>query len=635
MRASILKLYYHLTLKWFANKTNFLWILIAGFAIGISASIQYLPQLTQTHSANEWLRDRFIQFRADPSVEERIILIDIDENSIEKIGPWPWKRSQIAELIEKLISTHQAQGVALDIFFPKEADAQGDERLAALGQFAPVVFAQVFDFQLDRPSSWEFGELSGDILPSQFPSKHSPFYHSYATGYIANHAKFKNAQFAGNIGFVPDIDGTLRFIPSSVFYKDKIYLPLARALFDCCATKTKPVTSYGQLEISNQKGQARVNFSKELAAYKVISASDILQDNLHENWLKNKLFIIGSSSLSLADRVATPLHSSTSGFLIHAQVLTDILNAQVSQPKSQLPGRVIALFYTIFVVGFGFFIIRKYSAFFSTFMLALASLIWIALAFWLAEYDLWFSLSGPLFVNFFLLAVAIPFAWHTSQNKSKHLLETLNLYVAPSVVKELMRSDLKDPLAPRKLNVTTLIADMARYTSHIEKLPIEDAALLTKDFLECLTEPVLEKGGTLDKYTGDGLVAFWGAPLPITNHADQAIDAAIAMIANVKLFNLNRLALQLPEINIRIGIETGIAIAGDFGSTYRSIYTAIGDSVNTASRLEDACREYPFSVIVGQGTVNASIKHRFIFIEEKILKGKEYPTLLYTVELPE
>ncbi|MFA7271088.1 MAG: adenylate/guanylate cyclase domain-containing protein, partial [Sterolibacterium sp.] len=197
---------------------------------------------------------------------------------------------------------------------------------------------------------------------------------------------------------------------------------------------------------------------------------------------------------------------------------------------------------------------------------------------------------------------------------------------------ELLRSDLKDPLAPQRRSVTTLIADMEGYTTQVESLPMEEAAQLTRDFLDCLTRPVLEQRGTLDKYTGDGLVAFWGAPLPIADHADLALDAAQRIVEEVRLFSLSRQRRGLPALRVRIGIESGIAMAGDFGTSFRSIYTAVGDSVNVASRLEGLARNQPYAIVIGAGTVGMSRRHRFKLIGDMVLRGKEKPTTLYTLE---
>ena len=143
---------------------------------------------------------------------------------------------------------------------------------------------------------------------------------------------------------------------------------------------------------------------------------------------------------------------------------------------------------------------------------------------------------------------------------------------------------------------------------------------------------MLDKHGTLDKYTGDGLVAFWGAPLPNADHADLALDAAEEILREVARFSRQRVLAGHAPLRVRIGIESGLAMAGDYGTAFRSIYTAVGDSVNTASRLEQAARDFPHDVIIGEGTVQRSQRHRFALLGERLLRGKEKPIKLYTLE---
>jgi adenylate cyclase len=174
---------------------------------------------------------------------------------------------------------------------------------------------------------------------------------------------------------------------------------------------------------------------------------------------------------------------------------------------------------------------------------------------------------------------------------------------------------------------------MEGYTTQVEALPVEEAALLTRQFLDCLTGPVIARGGTLDKYTGDGLVAFWGAPLPLAQHADLALDAAHEIVQQVKRLSEQRERAGFPRLRVRIGIESGAAMAGDFGTSFRSIYTAVGDSVNTASRLEQAARDFSHDVIVGAGTVERARRHRFVPLGEHRLRGKGKLATLYALDL--
>jgi adenylate cyclase len=586
---------------------------IALAAVLLTAWSQWLGAPTAVRSADEWLRDRYIALHAVATPESRILVVDIDEGSLAKY-PWPWPRTRLADLIETLLAGG-ARGVALDILQEKPADADGDARMAMLAQHGPVVLAQLFDFA-QQPRPLEGGQLVGGIDAGAAPGVP-------AHGYLANHAGLARAAHTGNIGVVPDADGTLRWVPMYATFDGKNYPTLARALFDCCA---------GGPPLALGPGPLRVPYRRDWSAYSAASAADVLDQNLMPGEVAGKLVLIGSSALSIGDRLATPLGASTAGLLVHAAVLDTLLERQAGRAPAPWPGRWLALLFCGATVMLVSYTLARRSAAVNVLLLAACSAVWLALAYAIAPHDDRFSPAGPLLSNLFLLAVAVPFHWQLAQRKSRQLLGTLRQYVAREVVDELLRSDLKDPLTPKQLQVTTLIADLEGYTTHVEALPVEEAAKLTTDFLDCLTRPVLEKHGTLDKYTGDGLVAFWGAPLPIADHADLALDAAQAILHEVRRMSAQRVASGKAPLRVRIGIESGLAMAGDYGSSFRSIYTAVGDSVNTASRLEQAARDFPYDVIIGAGTVQRATRHRFLSLGLQRLRGKEKTVELYTLE---
>jgi adenylate cyclase len=562
--------------------------------------------------ADEWLRDRAIQLHASAVPESRILVVDIDESSLAA-QPWPWPRARLAELIETLLA-HGARGVALDILQEKPADADGDARIAMLARHGPLVLAQLFDFAR-QPAPLHGGRLIGG-LPGAAPGV--PAY-----GYLANHAGLGQSAYAGNIGVAPDADGTLRRVPMYASYGGRHYPTLARALFDCCA---------GGAALDMPGGPMRVPYRRAWSSYSGIRAADVLAQNFIPDQVAGKLVLIGSSALSIGDRLATPLGPSTAGLLVHAAVLDTLLEHQAGHAPAPWPGKWMALLFCLSVVLLISYTLPRLSAAANVAILAASSLLWLMLAYCIVLHDDAFSTAGPLLSNLFLLAVAVPFHWQLSQHKSRQLLSTLRQYVAKEVVDELLRSDLQDPLSPKQRQVTTLIADMEGYTSQVELLAVEEAAKLTTDFLDCLTRPVLDKHGTLDKYTGDGLVAFWGAPLPIADHADLALDAAQLILGEVAQLSARRVADGKQPLRVRIGIESGLAMAGDYGTAFRSIYTAVGDSVNTASRLEQAARDYPYDVIIGEGTVQRATRHRFLHLGEQRLRGKEKPVQLYTLQ---
>jgi adenylate cyclase len=601
----------------FLHRANLVRIAIALLAVLLSAAAQWWVPRTNSVFADEWMRDRFLQLGHSSAEERRILVVDIDEDSQRQLGPAPWPRARIADLVENLLTHYGAKGVALDIVMPEAgADRAGDQRLALLAEHGPVVIPVAFDFQSAQLHQVRDGRLAGG-LPAD-PTRQAVA----AKGYIGMYEALTRARHVGNIGFVPDPDGVLRRIPAWAGYGGKDYPALAMALLACCSGQPVPVVADGAF--------IRIDFKRDWSAFTVVSAADILNQSIDPASASGRHVVIGSSALGLGDLVATPLAAQRPGLGVHAEVLSNLLDRQAGLQPTPLPGAWIAVLYSAVVALGMLFLLPRVPAMASAAALALAAAGWVAVAWWLTPHDPAYVSTSPFISCLFMLAVAVPFQWQLTQQRSRHLLDTLRQYVAREVVDELLRRDLLNPLLPARCEVTTLIADMEGYTHQVESLPVEEATRLTRDFLDCLTGPVLAHHGTLDKYTGDGLVAFWGAPLPEPRHADLALDAARDIMARVERMSRQRVAAGYLPLRVRIGIESGPAMAGDFGTSFRSIYTAVGDSVNTASRLEQAARDFPYDVIIGKGTVDLAKRHRFMMLGERRLRGKENPTTLFT-----
>ncbi len=590
---------------------------IAAMAIALALAAQWLSSTEHPLPADEWLRDRLIALHTSDAPDPRVLVVDIDEASLAALGPWPWPRARLADLAETLLTHYSARGVALDILLPEASSGNGDQRLALLAQHSPLVLAQAFDYSTTRPLPLRDGQLAA---PYRGPAVDA----IPATGYIANHRGLSVARHVGNIGFIPDADGALRRLPLYTSFEGDYYPALALALLQCCSGKPLPAI--------DAQPWLRIDYQRDWSAYTVVSAMDILDQRIAPQGASGRLVLVGSSSLGTADRVTTPLAANRPGLGVQAAFLSTLLDIQDGTRPARWPGRWLAVAYALLTVIVLSLALPRLAAIASVSLLAICSLLWLPLAYLISIHDADFSTTAPLLTNLFLLSVAVPYQWQLTQRRSRHLLDTLRQYVAPAVVAELLRSDLADPLQPRQLDITTLIADMEGYTTQVESLPVEDAATLTREFLDCLTGPVIGHLGTLDKYTGDGLVAFWGAPLAQEEHADLAMDAACAIVRRVQQLSQQRVAAGHPPLRVRIGVESGPAMAGDFGTSFRSIYTAVGDSVNTAARLEQAARDFPHDIIVGAGTVARARRHQFILLGERRLRGKEHPTTLFTTD---
>lgn len=572
---------------------------------------------------DEGLRDYFVRWSADTSTENRLVVIDIGEAALQEAGPWPWPRSRIADLVEILLGTYQARAVGLDIVFSEPADADGDARLAALAAHAPLALAQIFDY-VPRTPAMLLGRVGGGVTQSSGPS-------IQAQGFIANHSGLAGARCVGNIGYLPDADGVLRRIPELTRFGGKDYSHLSSALLNCAADTVAAALQPVGLGLGDKDGFWRVPYSRAQNAYTVVSAADILYERAPPELLAGRFVLVGSSSLGLGDRVSTPLAPLSSGVMVHAASLTGLLDLAQGRASAPTSGRQLLLAWCLISIAVASFFIARLSAWASLPLLLGLVACWLGLAFMGVARQAEWSVTAPLWAYFFLLLVAIPNEWWQLQRRTRRLLNTFSHYVAQPVLDEIVRRGLNYSLTPTLCDVTVLIADMEGYTRMTSSLSLEEAAGLTKDFLGCLTRPVLAWRGTLDKYTGDGLVAFWGAPLPCPEQADWAVSAALAILAEVDGFNTERQRNGMPSVRVCIGIESGRALVGDLGTSFRSTYTAVGDCINFASRLESAARDLPTQLVIGAATNGLLQRHTTRSLGKITLRGTQTSIDVFTV----
>ena len=570
---------------------------------------------------DETLRDLLHQVSAKHEPESRVAVIDIDEASLQAMGPWPWPRQRMADLLEILLTTYRVRAIGVDILFPEPADPAGDARLAMLAEHAPVTLAQIFDYVPHRTPPLQQGQLSGGAPSQADAAQATPAY-----GYIANHAGLSQARCLGNIGYRPDNDGVLRRLSPLTRLHGRDYPLFAATVIDCAQAPGAPST-LPQLDASVW----RVPYPYQWDAYLVASAADVLRQRLDPALLAGRYVLVGASSLSLGDHVSTPLAPLNAGVLVHAASVSALLDIQ--QGRGQLPwhGRGLLVIWVLTSTLAFVFLMPRLAAWGNVLLLLGLTGGWLTLGLWGVSQGAEWSLSAPLSAYLLLLGAAVPFEWWQAQQRNKRLLSTFSRYVAPSVLHELVRRGMLDTLTPTLREVTVMIADMESYTRTMAALSLPDAARLIRDFLERLTAPVLAHSGTLDKYTGDGLVAFWGAPLPCPEQADSAVSAALDILQAVAALNQQRHAEQLPPLRVRIGIESGLALVGDLGTTFRSSYTAVGDCINFASRLESAARTLPADIIIGNEAASRITQHTLIPLGSIQLRGTESMMAVFTV----
>jgi len=608
------------------HRAVFRWALVA-FVAAASLALQWAPGHPAALGGLEHLtRDPIHRMLASGEPETRVVVIDLDEASIAAVGPWPWSRARIADLLEALVGPYAARAVGVDIVFPSPADAGGDARIAALSDFAPVVLAQALDF-VDRSPPMASGEPVFDAPHLEAGGLQA----ARATGYMANHAGLARARCVGNIGLQPDGDGLVRRVPLLASWHGMAAPLLPVAMLACPLQRGTAVNALQHLGANETAdGQWEVPFSRRWQAYTIIPASTILDGTAPAELVRGRWVLVGSSALGLNDRAATPVAGSVFGVMVHAAAMTGLLDRLEGEaPPLPFDGRWIAAFWTVATLALGAWALGRYKAWWLVPAMAAAVATWLALAAWLVLHRATFSASAPLLAYMLMLLVVSVELWMT-QREQGQLLRSFANYVAPSVLKQMLEQGLDNPMVPQHREITVISADMQDYTGLTNRSSLQEAAQLTREFLQCLTDPVLRYGGTLDKYTGDGLVAFWGAPLPTEDHADQALQAAQAMLANVRVWNEERVRLGRQPARVRVGVEAGSVLVGDLGTRFRRTYTAVGDCINTASKLQAVAKTLSCDLVVGPVAARLAGRSGLVRVAQLQLPGHNEASVLWS-----
>ena len=588
-------------------RTGLLMAVLAGY-LALSLGVAALQVVNRLEDA---LRDAITQAMAREAPEHRVVLVDIDETSLQRLGPWPWPRLRLAELVGGLRHGLGTGPVALDMVLPDARDPQGDAALLELASQGELVLSEVLSLD-PRAAANRVGRLSeGEPARGNEPM---------AYGHLANHAGLSRAPCIGNIGFEPDEDGTLRRMPLWTQLEGRRYPTLALAMLRC-GQPARP--------IADLPSEVRLRFLNADRSWLVIPAAAVLQPTAEERDLlaalapdlMGRYVLVGSSALGLADRVSTPLSSSTSGVLVHAHLLTELLDARHSRAQATqgLGGlalgavSLLLLWLSLAVVstrralGVGLLFAGGFS---------------LGLAFWWGHVDNSPYALGAAPLCFLALLLAQGASeWMRIRGQARAVTGLLRRYVSPEVLKAVIATSNAQVLAPKRTRITVLVVDMVGYTRATAGLSLPEAARFTQTFIEAITPAVLHHGGTLDRYTGDGLVAFWGAPLDDPQAADHAVSAACAV---------QRMARDQLGVEVRLGIASGEGLVGDFGSGHRAHYTAVGTCINLAARLEAYCKDLNRSLLFDASTAEGLARFTPTELGTHEIKGIG-PVALYTL----
>lgn len=563
----------------------------------------------------EWmLYDARIGWGAAADTDTRITVVDIDEPSLREPeqggeGRWPWPRERLAVLVEQLLTTQGAAVVGLDIILAGRHEH--DRLLAQAMSLGPVVVGDAF-----HTGGGSSGEAPPGLDPSLWGDARVRIRsHEHVIGVVP--ALRQAAAGSGHLHPMRDEDGVTRRVPMFIEHAGRWHPALSLAVVQALSESPPPqpvFQSYGKqrrIEAVEVAGlqmpvdaelQALVPYRRASQLVPVVSAADVSRGRLPPDSLAGRIVLVGSSASGLADLVTTPLHASLPGVQVHAELIAGLLDGRVVRQPAYAHGAeaVMALLLGLPLAMWGG---RWRPLVLAGAAVALVTLLvggnWALLS----HEALLLPLATPLLAIVLPTVMLVGWGYAAESRSRRQMASLFASYVPPEIVQRMAENPGAYDMKPVARELSVMFADVRGFTSVSESLSPQELADWINEYLTAMSQ-VIRQGyrGTLDKYIGDAVMAFWGAPLEDAAHAQQAVSAALAMQREAKRLSAAFAARGWPALAIGVGVNSGLMRVGDMGSQVRRAYTVMGDAVNLGSRLEGLTRVYGVDILIGPDT---------------------------------
>lgn len=610
------------------------------------------------------------------TVDPRIVIIDIDEESLAKEGRWPWRRDKLAYLVDMLFDYYNVKLLGFDVVF-SEPDTSGGLELLEKLAFGPLQKDAEFLSTLEtvRPQlSYDdmfakslenrpvvLGYFAshitektpevGTLPPPLATADKLPFSPLLfkEKSYVANLSKLQAAAMSGGFFNNPDVDedGVYRRLPLLIDYNHQVYEALSLALFRTLLGKPEVKFISGEgygnnnidshlegLEIEgfhipvDQSGTLLVPYRGRQGSFPYVSATDVLNGVADVEKLKDKIVILGTSAAGLLDLRTTPVQNVYAGVEVHANILSGILDQTIKFRPSYI--QAIEFIELLLICLVAILIFPRLSVLLSAIMFSAMLLVGIALNFYCwAIWNIDTVLAAPITLLLLLYGIQIFFGFFYESRKKKQMGNMFGQYIPPELVEQMSQSDEEFSLKGESREMTVLFSDVRGFTTISEGMEPQELCELINDILTPVTRVIHDSKGTIDKYIGDAIMAFWGAPMHNPQHASYAVKAGLAILQALTTIQQDFKTKGWPEIDIGIGLNTGKMSVGNMGSQFRIAYTVMGDAVNLGSRLEGLTKQYGVKMIVSESTVMAAPEFTYRELDKVRVKGKHKPITIY------
>ena len=655
-------------------------------ALGHATGIWPLRVITDLDLAIADARLRAFMPRTSDS---RIVIVDIDEKSLAELGRWPWSRDRLAALTDALFETQHVAVVGFDVLFAEPDTSSGLPTLERLAVGSPAIAAAIAPLRTELDFDARFakslkdrnvvlgyylanardGRRSGALPKPVFDAallQGRPIAFTHWNGYAANLPLLaRAAPVAGYFNNVSDPDGLVRAVPLVAELDGQHYEPLALAMYRVYTGGPRVLPGfpaagwlprdYNALQSvllrqgAHQQAipvdahvQVQVPFrgpgGPHGGSFEYVSATDLLHQRIAPDHLKGKLVLVGSTAPGVYDQRATPVAEVFPGVEVHANLLSGLLDGRLpAQPDWASAFEALQLL--LIAAGLAWALPRLHALRGAQLAGALAVVL-VAVNLWAySAHALLLPLASVLLLTGLIYFGATIWGYIVEGRSRRSLARLFGTYVPPELVEEMARDPARYDMRAENRELTVMFCDMRNFTAVSEMLAPEDVRGLVNRFFSTMTAAIREQRGTLDKYIGDAIMAFWGAPLDDPAHAANAARAALAMARRLAALNAGLRDRGLPEIGLGIGLNTGTVCVGDMGSSMRRSYTVMGDAVNLASRIEGLTRHYGVDVLVGEATriaagepapLAAGEVWRWVEVDRVRVRGKRQPVTLFT-----
>jgi len=605
--------------------------------------------------------------------DNRIVILDIDEKSLGEIGHWPWSRNVMAELLDKLFDRQGVPLVAFDVVWAERDPSTGIDVLDKLGQtelrdvpqfqsayaalrpgldfdgrFAaamkgrPVVLGYYFNSE-DR--AVRVNALPKPVLPKGAFKGTNAEFHEWK-GYTGNlPAYVQSAAAVGHINPFLDSDGVLRRVPLLVEFEGDYYEAMSLAVFRTVTAKTlggmQPVQPgfkdrsleslrVGPFEIPvDDNGAALIPYRSGKPSFQYVPVVDVLKDRLAAGALKDKIVLVGATASALEDLRSTPVSNVLPGVEVHANMIAGMLD----QDFKRRPWFTYGAEAILLLVGGATLaiLIPLLSALWATVavLVGTVAIVGLNVAMWQLN-DFVLPLASSLLMIIALYTMNMAYGYFYQSARARQIISLFGAYAPPEHVAQMTRNPGTYSMQPKTAELTILFSDIRGFTKISEGLSPDALREYINDYLTEMST-IIRSGhkGTLDKYIGDAIMAFWGAPMADAQHPRNAVLAALDMQKACRTLNERFEARGWPALTIGVGINSGSVRVGDMGSQLRRAYTAMGDAVNVASRLEGRTKHYGVGILVGEATRRQADDIAWREIDRIRVKGKDEAITVY------